>query len=96
MAYNTGSLYAGENYVRSVLAAALDSTDGPAVPSVKLLQSGGFRGAGSSMPIARRITLGSRRADSDADARLSPLLAQRPSPPRHRDLTETLEAAVSR
>jgi hypothetical protein len=46
MAYNTGSLYAGEDYVQSVVAAALGSTT-PEVPSIAIL-----RGSG---PAARRV-----------------------------------------
>jgi type IV secretion system protein VirB1 len=39
MAYNTGSLYAGERYVRSVVEVALTRPSDPLVPSIKILQS---------------------------------------------------------
>jgi type IV secretion system protein VirB1 len=38
MAYNTGSLYTGEAYVRSVVDAALPTRVTPTVPSIKLFQ----------------------------------------------------------
>ncbi len=90
MAYNTGSLYAGETYVRSVVDAALYSTDGPAVPSVKLLER-----VRASMSTAPGILSGPRRPDSSIAARSAPLLAHSPLLPARRDLTETFHAAVS-
>jgi type IV secretion system protein VirB1 len=41
MAYNTGSLFAGEGYVQSVVRAAFGN-DGPTVPSVAILRSSGL------------------------------------------------------
>jgi hypothetical protein len=38
MAYNTGSLYAGERYVRAVVTAALSVIASPTVPSIAILR----------------------------------------------------------
>jgi len=95
MAYNTGSLYAGERYLREVVSAALDSEKLPTVPSIALLK--GHAAAASPQLRVVRGAL-TRRRDMSQDPRSAPLLVARSLalPTARSDLRESLMPALSR
>lgn len=76
MAYNSGSLYIGENYVRSVIDAATTRREVPTVPSVAFLQNqrAPFQPRTEAWIRRRRSRTTLRRAPVQ-DARSAPLLA---------------------
>jgi len=95
MAYNTGSLYAGEDYVQAVVAAALGSTT-PEVPSIAILR-GSRPGARHLAAVAEpRVRALSRpRTDRSPSPRSAPLLAQGLDSSPRGTFHETLMPAVS-
>jgi type IV secretion system protein VirB1 len=98
MAYNTGSLYAGENYVRSVVQAAIPAEPVQAVPSVAILtQLASVPVRGVEVGNARgRPRATPRRSGEDQDPRVAPLLAQGLGhSDRRGDLGDTLAPALS-
>lgn len=81
MAYNSGSLYSGEPYARLVVAAALSSKNTPAVPSIGILQMGGF-------PEQPRTGSDSGRSRHDPGRRI--VAARKPDPRNAPLLPESL------
>jgi type IV secretion system protein VirB1 len=94
MAYNTGNLYAGESYVRSVVEAALPMDSIPTVPSVTILTLAGspsstFQSNDGKPP--KRPTR-ARRASIKPNA--APLLAPLSATPQRGDSADTLAPAL--
>ncbi len=99
MAYNTGSLYAGENYVRLVVDAALQTSTVPAVPSIAILESpptASMRPA-TIASVDEHAGAHLRGIRMHADPRTAPLRARGlGSTGRRGDLNGSLEPALSR
>jgi type IV secretion system protein VirB1 len=95
MAYNTGSLYAGEDYVRSVVAAALGN-DVPDVPSIAILRGSGpeRRDLGSVVALRGQVEARSRPRQT-MRPQSAPLLAEGLDASKRGDLLGTLRAALS-
>jgi len=96
MAYNTGSLYAGEDYVQSVVAAALGST-APEVPSIAILRGSGpaeRRLAAVTEPATRAVSR-PRVSRSPASPRFAPLLARDLDSSPRGTFQDTLRPALS-
>jgi len=95
MAYNTGSLYAGEDYVRSVVAAALGN-DVPDVPSIAILRGSGPQRRDLGSVVALRGQVESRpRPRHPMRPQSAPLLAEGLDASKRGDLLGTFRAAVS-
>lgn len=95
MAYNSGSLYAGDTYVRAVVAAALTRSDTYTVPSITLLQTAESQ---RRLPFSRidtertRLTQGVPLRPLKPNA--SPLIARLLPANMRGDLANTLEPAT--
>ncbi|MGP6191601.1 MAG: lytic transglycosylase domain-containing protein [Vulcanimicrobiaceae bacterium] len=96
MAYNTGSLYEGEPYVRSVVDGTRSSTSIPSVPSIAILRSTSSSASSrnrATWPATRIVTRMSPASTPAADPRAAPLDATRASG-RRGDLSGTLIPAL--
>ena len=94
MAYNSGSLYAGENYVRSVLNMAAPIRVNPTVPSIRVLSTAQSPAALSRFrQYENERTRASKMRRIPLSPNAAPLSAPLLATTRRGDLTDSLEPA---